>query len=341
MTQTVAATSFEGDSPVAADCDVLADRRELALVAVERTRMPMVISDPRKPDNPIVLANQAFLDLTGYAASEVLGRNCRFLQGPDTSQADIQRLRDGLARGEDRIDIELLNYRKDGSTFWNQLTISAVHGPEGETIYYFASQKDVSARRHSQKLEASERLLLMEVDHRAMNALALVQSIVRLSRADSIQTYSASIQGRVDALARAHRMLAQSNWSAADLEEIVVAESAQNPISYSGPSVRLAPRLVQPLVLVLHELFTNARQHGAWRKPGQTITIQWEARLTELALHWSEPADDTALHGAPPQGMGLTLVRGIVERQLSGRFDVRWQGQSIEADLSVPWNFAP
>ena len=71
----VRATSFEGDSPVAADADVLDDRRELALVAVERTRMPMVITDPRKPDNPIVLANQAFLDLTGYDASEVLGRN--------------------------------------------------------------------------------------------------------------------------------------------------------------------------------------------------------------------------------------------------------------------------
>jgi len=82
MMQIDAATSFEGDSPVAADGDVLADRRELALVAVERTRMPMVITDPRKPDNPIVLANQAFLDLTGYAASEVLGRNCRFCKDP-------------------------------------------------------------------------------------------------------------------------------------------------------------------------------------------------------------------------------------------------------------------
>jgi PAS domain S-box-containing protein len=339
MVQMDRATSFTGDSPVAADSDVLDDRRELALVAVERTRMPMVITDPRKPDNPIVLANQAFLDLTGYETSEVLGRNCRFLQGPDTSQADIQTLRDGLARGDDHIDIELLNYRKDGSTFWNQLTISAVHGPDGETIYHFASQKDVSARRHSQKLEASERLLLMEVDHRAMNALALVQSIVKLSRADSIQTYSASIQGRVDALARAHRMLAQSSWSSADLEEILRAESAQDTVSYSGPSVRLAPRLVQPLVLVLHELFTNARQHGAWKTPGEAVAITWNATPSELVLHWREPAAE--LQGAPPAGMGLTLVRGIIERQLSGRFDLAWQEQAIEAELVIPLQFAP
>lgn len=338
--QDVRATSFEGDTPVAADPDVLADRRELALVAVERTRMPMVITDPRKPDNPIVLANQAFLDLTGYEASEVLGRNCRFLQGPETSDAGVQALREGLARGDDHIDIELLNYRKDGSTFWNQLVISAVHGSNGEKIYYFASQKDVSARRQSQKLEASERLLLMEVDHRAMNALALVQSIVKLSRADSIQTYSASIQGRVNALARAHRMLAQSSWSAADLEEIVVAESAQDPVSYSGPPVRLAPRLVQPLVLVLHELFTNARQHGAWTRPGQTVTISWDSTPTELVLHWSEPAGRSDAQIALDQGMGLALVRGIVERQLSGRFDMKWQGPNIEADVAIPWNYA-
>ena len=332
--------SFEGDSPIAAEADVLPDRRELALVAVERTRMPMVITDPKKPDNPIVLANQAFLDLTGYTVGEVLGRNCRFLQGPETSQADLQALRDALGRGDDHIDIELLNYRKDGSSFWNQLTISAVHGPDGETIYYFASQKDVSARRQAQKLEASERLLLMEVDHRAMNALALVQSIVKLSRADSIQTYSASIQGRVDALARAHRMLAQSGWSAADLEEVIIAEGGKNPIIYAGPPVQLAPRLVQPLVLVLHELFTNARQHGAWAKSGQTVTINWNATPSELILYWSEPADDAKEFNEPRLGMGLALVRGIVERQLSGRFDVKWPGRSIEAKLAIPLTLA-
>lgn len=73
--------SFIGDPPAAAGPDALPDRRELALVAVERTRMPMVVSDPRQPDAPIVLANQAFLDLTGYTSDEVLGRNCRSCKG--------------------------------------------------------------------------------------------------------------------------------------------------------------------------------------------------------------------------------------------------------------------
>src|ERR1700712_5169293 len=107
-----ASSDLHGDSPAAALPGMMLDRRELALVAVERTRMPMVVTDPRQPDAPIVLANQAFLDLTGYTAEEVLGRNCRFLQGPRTAAAAIDELRRGLSEDRD-IDVELVNYRKD------------------------------------------------------------------------------------------------------------------------------------------------------------------------------------------------------------------------------------
>jgi PAS domain S-box-containing protein len=102
------ASHLQGDDPRAASESVLADRRELALIAVERTRMPMVVSDPRLPDNPIVLANTAFLELCGYAADEVLGRNCRFLQGSDTDPRQVAQVREGLTK-EAEITVELLN----------------------------------------------------------------------------------------------------------------------------------------------------------------------------------------------------------------------------------------
>src|ERR1700712_3063744 len=92
-----ASSDLHGDSPAAALPGMMLDRRELALVAVERTRMPMVVTDPRQPDAPIGLANQAFLDLTGYTAEEVIGRNCRFLQGPETSAAAIEEIRVAVA----------------------------------------------------------------------------------------------------------------------------------------------------------------------------------------------------------------------------------------------------
>ena len=106
--------TLHGDPPAAAEPEALPDRNELATVAMERTRMPMVVTDPRQPDNPIVLANKAFLDLTGYSAEEVIGRNCRFLQGEGTSPEAVEQIRQAL-REERDLEVEILNYRKDGS----------------------------------------------------------------------------------------------------------------------------------------------------------------------------------------------------------------------------------
>ncbi|OWJ79384.1 PAS domain-containing protein [Haematobacter genomosp. 1] len=113
--------------------------------AMRATRMPMIITDPRQPDNPIVFANDAFLKLTGYGREEVLGRNCRFLQGPGTNAEDVGRLRHAI-RDREPLEIDLLNYRKDGTIFWNRLLVSPVFD-EGELTYFFASQLDVTWER--------------------------------------------------------------------------------------------------------------------------------------------------------------------------------------------------
>jgi len=89
--------------------------------AVRATRMPMLITDPRKDDNPIVFANASFSKLTGFSNDEIVGRNCRFLQGPDTDRAAVDKIRQAIAEPRP-IEIELINYRKDGSRFWNRLS---------------------------------------------------------------------------------------------------------------------------------------------------------------------------------------------------------------------------
>src|ERR1700761_4803019 len=118
--------------------------------AVRATRMPMVITDPNQPDNPIVFCNVAFQRLTGYDREEIIGRNCRFLQGPDTDRAEVARIRAAIEAGHD-VSVDLLNYRKDGSTFWNALYLSPVRASDGTTSYFFASQLDVTERIEAQR----------------------------------------------------------------------------------------------------------------------------------------------------------------------------------------------
>ena len=110
--------------------------------AMRATRMPMLITDPRQPDNPIVFVNDAFRRLTGYTREETLGRNCRFLQGPGTNAEDIDRIRQAIADLVP-IEVELLNYKKDGSIFWNRVLVSPVFDG-GDVTYFFASQLDVT-----------------------------------------------------------------------------------------------------------------------------------------------------------------------------------------------------
>ncbi|MET0505575.1 MAG: histidine kinase famiy protein [Luteibacter sp.] len=135
-------------------------QQDIFFAAVQTTRMPMIVTNPNLPDNPIVFANEAFLRLTGYSTDELLGENCRFLQGKDTDMETVAAI--GRAVKDRReIATEILNYRKDGASFWNALFISPVYDRDGNLIYFFASQLDISRRRdaedalrQAQKMEA-------------------------------------------------------------------------------------------------------------------------------------------------------------------------------------------
>ena len=124
-------------------------RKGLFFAAVQISRTAMIVTDPGKSDNPIVFANQAFLDLTEFTLDEVLGRNCRFLQGEQTDKVTLQRVEEALTN-QHEICVEVLNYRKDGTTFWNELFIAPLFNEHGKLVYFFASQLDVSRRRDAE-----------------------------------------------------------------------------------------------------------------------------------------------------------------------------------------------
>ena len=134
--------------------------------AVRMTHMPMTVSDPRQPDNPVVFANDAFCRLTGYAHEDVLGRNCRFLQGPRTDAAAVARLRAAIAAAE-AVEIDIQNHRMDGQAFWNRLKIAPVRDASGALVYFVASQVDVTVERERlARLESRNTALMAELADR-------------------------------------------------------------------------------------------------------------------------------------------------------------------------------
>ncbi|RZL29089.1 MAG: PAS domain-containing protein, partial [Sphingomonas sp.] len=123
--------------------------------------MPMIITNPRLPDNPVVFANDSFCRLSGYERSEIVGRNCRFLQGEDTDPATRQAIHDAVQQVQP-IEVDIRNYRKDGEPFWNRLLLAPVFDVDGQLVYFFASQVDVTLER--------ERLTGLERDNAALMA---------------------------------------------------------------------------------------------------------------------------------------------------------------------------
>jgi PAS domain S-box-containing protein len=118
--------------------------------AMEAAVNGILITDPSKDDNPIVYVNPAFEKITGYAAREILGRNCRFLQNDHRDQAAIEALRAAILK-EQECTVELRNFRKDGTPFWNELSVSPVRNSEGELTHFVGIQTDVTLRKRAEE----------------------------------------------------------------------------------------------------------------------------------------------------------------------------------------------
>lgn len=126
-------------------------KNNLISKAIDYTCVGVVITDPSLPDNPIVYTNQAFLNLTGYDEEDVIGRNCRFLQGEATNRETVQKVRKAIQQKKP-ISIEIQNYRKDGIRFWNELAIDPVYSEEDRKWYFVGIQKDITVQENYKHL---------------------------------------------------------------------------------------------------------------------------------------------------------------------------------------------
>jgi PAS domain S-box-containing protein len=195
----------------------------------------------------------------------------------------------------------------------------------------------------TERKEAEERqnLLAREVDHRAKNTLAVVQSILRLSRAESVSDYMSSVEGRVHALSRAHNLLSQSRWLGVWLHGLIEDElepyRAAGKISVSGPEVALRSAAAQSLALAINELSTNAAKYGALSSLDGRLSVQWAIADGNLTIEWQEMDGPTV---TPPEkrGFGTNILLGSVEKQLSGKVKMDWQPSGLNCHIAIPVN---
>ncbi len=185
----------------------------------------------------------------------------------------------------------------------NERYWSAINAPirdgEGRVTHILSAIQDVTGEVLERRSEEARALLMREVDHRARNALTIVQSVLRLTDAASLEEYKEVVAGRVEALARAQTSLARRKWEGASLRDVLADElhslAVEGAYTLDGPAVLLEAEQVQPMSMIIHELATNACKYGALSTKAGALTITWRgAPATLLTLVWREV-------GGPPR----------------------------------------
>jgi PAS domain S-box-containing protein len=159
-----------------ADDDVPSPSAETIIRAVDEAPVGITISDPSLPDNPIIYMNDAYEELTGYSREDVLGRNCRFLQGPDTEEEPVAEMRQAIDEKE-AVSVEVLNYREDGTPFWNNVTIAPLF-EGGELQYYVGFQNDVTDRKEAEAIAQQRARSLREERQALERVLGRVSGLI-------------------------------------------------------------------------------------------------------------------------------------------------------------------
>jgi PAS domain S-box-containing protein len=252
---------------------------------------------------------------------------------------DFEGLRQAIANFENGAkshEAEFRIRRPDGEIRWCAGTAVASVDKSGRIVRLSGVTVDITERKRA---EERQNLLAREVDHRAKNALALAQSIVRLTRSNDMKDYVRAVEGRITALARVHTILSLSNWEGAEIgrliDEELVPYSNGEQIELRGPELRLPPATAQTLALALHELVTNSAKYGALSALSGRLLIRWEVAADMLQLTWEErggPLVEKPLS----RGFGTRSVIASIESQLGGRAEFDWRPEGLVCRLSVP-----
>ncbi|MEF8777358.1 MAG: PAS domain-containing protein [Natronomonas sp.] len=313
-------------------------RREAELDRKTRTMneapIGIVITDPSREDNPMIYVNDHFVEMTGYPRSEALDRNCRFLQGEDTREESVEKLRRAIDTGEPTT-VELRNYRKDGELFWNRVTISPLRNASGEIAHWAGFQEDITRyeQRERELERQNERLerFASIVSHDLRSPMSVVTGRIELAK-NEIDEGDDHLDAALDALDRMETIVedtltlarqgdtvgdldpvslesvAEQSWRTTDTADVTIETTADVEIYADADRLRT----------VLQNLFANAVRHA-----GPEVKVRLGTTEGGFYIEDDGPGIPEDKRGSvfdpgyttekTGTGFGLTIVNEIVE----------------------------
>ncbi len=226
----------------------------------------------------------------------------------------------------------------DGEVRWCYGSSVVTRDAAGKVVRLNGVSVDITDRK---RIEERQILLAREVDHRAKNTLAVVLSMLRLTRARTTPEFVTALEGRIHALAATHNLLSSTHWQGADLRRIVDEELAPyrssrgERVEADGPSAMLLPATAQSMALALHELATNAAKYGALSSATGHLKLSWTVGKDAVELDWIETGGPATTQPTS-LGFGLGIVRASIEAQFRGGVSYNWLPEGLHCHLSIP-----
>jgi PAS domain S-box-containing protein len=243
-------------------------------------------------------------------------------------------------RGGQYFETEYRHVRAgDGELRWLLIRAHVELGDDGEPVRIVGVVMDVTERKR-----AEERLLLLarEVDHRANNLLAVVQGIIRITKAEDIETFRDSLFGRISALGHAHRLISESRWQGASLLQLIGDElgpymsADQIRFDVLAGDVELSPSIAQGVAMAVHELATNATKHGALTEPSGRVRLRYDRPAKDIArLVWEE-IGGPQVHAPSKSGVGISVLERALGGATGGSVELDWRPEGLVCTLEFP-----
>jgi PAS domain S-box-containing protein len=327
------------------------DKLRLLDRAVTASTNSIVITDPNQTDDPLVYVNPAFERTTGYPAEEALGRNCRFLQGEDHDQPALEELRTAIQE-ERHCTVVLRNYRKDGTMFWNELSVYPVRNEKGHMTNFVGVQNDVTERIRAEEVlseirRAERRRLARDLHDMALQDLLGALQSLRLTHLRSRNTGAdLDLKEELEALERAtsglrgaiydlrhekERPFVKSVEALVELNRQLIPERTTALMVEDGFPEELPEAVSVELLRVLQEALTNARRHSGARNVEVRLRAEGEALVAAVI------DDGRGFHPASARtGVGLVGMGERIEG-LGGKIEVSSRsGEGTKITVKVP-----